>query len=1057
MEVGGASPKCLTCVGGSFRAFTQPMKWFLALLSLAALARAADGVVINEIHFDPAAKRPLDFIELHNTRTQPVNIGGWTLEKFKFPPDASIPAGGYAVVAKNPEALEKEFGVRAFGPLPGRLSNEGEKLKLRDADGKLVEEIKYGAGFPWPTASVGAGSSIERIYPTLDGTVPGNWRASGFPIGEGPKPKILLRAGDAHWRWRKGTQEASQPRDAWRRLDFKEDANWQNGTTSIGYGDDDDATVLNDMQGRYSCIFLRHTLKLDKVPPALLLRVRVDDGCIVWLNGTEAARLHVLAGELRFDGVAQDHEATEWEEVLIPNTDKLLAAGDNMIAVQAFNASRNSSDLTIDVSLQTPEGAAHGKRPTPGAQNSVFARNAPPAISRVGHEPAQPKAGEPVKITAHISDPDGVGTVTLHVQAVDAGAYLRKSDPDFETRWQDVLMHDDGANGDATAKDGVFTAVLPANLQTHRRLVRYRITASDGTGLGVRVPYPDDECPNFAYFVSNGIPTWTGAFQPGKTPPLTFTPEFQRTLPNYTLIANGEDVARSQWDGSYDHKRMTGTLILDGDVFDHITFHNRGRGSTHVTGKNKWGFHFARAREFHATDPWGRRYPHTWNSFVMNACASPWVQVNRGMAGLDEAISFRCYQLAGVPAPNTHSTCFRVITSAAEQGATQFESDLWGLYLVIEDPDGAWLANHELPRGIVATHESEKVHAPSGLNENPRELWQKFASGPQGKTEPWWRANMDLPAYFGFHAINRLVSNVDVRPAANHYFYGRPEEAAWRWAPVPWDLDMMFIPRTHQPGYIDQARCLEVPAIRTEYRNRAREILDLLASDASPAGGQIGQVIVEYARNIAPAGQLRTWAELDATLWNFHPRTQAKGEFYRNSYEQEMMGGKFRRTLSTPDFAGFCKYIADFCTDSRPSHRYAINDGNPLGYGWGYLNIEANDPAIPARPTITYKGAPDFPSRELIFQVSPFASAKGGAKFASLQWRAGEIGTPADGPWRYEIEPHWISQEITEPKNEFHLPADACPPGRTFRVRARYKDATGRWSHWSEPIQFTAR
>ena len=481
-------PKCVTCVSERFRPFTQRMKWFLALVSLATLATAADRVVINEIHFDPAGKKPLEFVELHNPGSQSVNLGGWSLEKFKFPPDAAIQPGGYIVAAQDPAALEKEFGVRAFGPLPGRLSSKGEKLTLRDAGGRIVEQIKYGAGFPWPTAPVGAGSSLERINPALDGTVPGNWRASGFPVADAQKPAMLLPPGDSHWRWRKGTSEASQPRDAWRRPDFKEDATWQDGTTSIGYGDGDDATILTDMQGRYSCIFLRHVLKIDKPPPALLLRVRVDDGCIVWLNGHEVARLHTPASDLPFNAFAQDHEATEWEEVLIPNADKLLLPGANLLAVQAFNASLGSSDLTIDIALQTPEGAARGKRPTPGAQNSVFATNTPPAITRVGHEPAQPKAGEPLKITAHVADPDGVRSVTLHLQTVHPGAYVRKSDPEFETRWQDLAMHDDGSNGDVVAGDGVFTAMVPAVLQKHRQLLRYRISATDGTELWRAVP-----------------------------------------------------------------------------------------------------------------------------------------------------------------------------------------------------------------------------------------------------------------------------------------------------------------------------------------------------------------------------------------------------------------------------------------------------------------------------------------------------------------------------------------------------------------------------------------
>ncbi|MCB0087218.1 MAG: lamin tail domain-containing protein, partial [Caldilineaceae bacterium] len=32
----------------------------------------------------------------------------------------------------------------------------------------------------------------------------------------------------------------------------------------------------------------------------------------------------------------------------------------------------------------------------------------------------------------------------------------------------------------------------------------------------------------------------------------------------------------------------------------------------------------------------------------------------------------------------------------------------------------------------------------------------------------------------------------------------------------------------------------------------------------------------------------------------------------------------------------------------------------------------------------------------------------------------------------------------------------ACHPGRICRVRVRMKDNSGRWGHWSAPLQFTA-
>jgi hypothetical protein len=93
----------------------------------------------------------------------------------------------------------------------------------------------------------------------------------------------------------------------------------------------------------------------------------VDDGCIVWLNGREIARLHMPQGEPRFDSLAQDHEAADWEEVALDSGAALLSSGENQLAVQVFNSARNSSDLSFDLALQTPDGTSHSRRPTPGS------------------------------------------------------------------------------------------------------------------------------------------------------------------------------------------------------------------------------------------------------------------------------------------------------------------------------------------------------------------------------------------------------------------------------------------------------------------------------------------------------------------------------------------------------------------------------------------------------------------------------------------------------------------------------------------------------------------
>jgi hypothetical protein len=76
------------------------------------------------------------------------------------------------------------------------------------------------------------------------------------------------------------------------------------------------------------------------------------------------------------------------------------------------------------------------------------------------------------------------------------------------------------------------------------------------------------------------------------------------------------------------------------------------------------------------------------------------------------------------------------------------------------------------------------------------------------------------------------------------------------------------------------------------------------------------------------------------------------------------------------------------------------------------------------------------------------------------------IGRPADPcstplprptePGKYEIESVWESGEITPFSNTIRIPGTVARPGHTYRVRCRMKDNTGRWSHWSSPIQFIA-
>ncbi|HXG46554.1 MAG TPA: lamin tail domain-containing protein, partial [Methylomirabilota bacterium] len=561
----------------------------VALLSGSSL-RAQ--VVINEIHYNPDVKTdPAEFIELHNPGTAPVNVAGWYFsDGINYAlPATNIAAGGYLVVAQNPSFLFTKFGVRAVGPFnpdgSSGLSSTGERITLRNAAGQVVDEVDYQLGFPWPTVgdpvaetSPGTGSSIELIHPGLDNNLGGSWR-SAQTSGSGGTSQTLL-ADRSAWRYFKGTAAPSNLSTAWRQPGF-DDTAWLSGSTPIGYGESFITTALSDMNGGYTTVFLRRTFTVSD--PAqfsqLILQAQYDDGFKVWINGVNVIdnQANMPAGEVPHTGSAvgalENLNFVSFNLAVPPAS--VLVAGENVIAVQAANASLSgSSDFFFDCRLLGQIGGSSSGGPSPGRVNTVFATNAPPQIRQVDHAPGQPRSGQPVAITAKVTDPHGVASVLLEYQVVRPGSYIELTDAAYTNaaNWTPLPMNDAGVAGDALAGDDVYTATIPATAQAHRNLVRYRITVADTLGRSVRVPYADDPVPNFAYFVYDGVPGWRGAVNPAGTGSnatvVNFSSEVMGRLPVFHLIGRSNAVATATWFSRYggDAYQWQGALVYDGKV-----------------------------------------------------------------------------------------------------------------------------------------------------------------------------------------------------------------------------------------------------------------------------------------------------------------------------------------------------------------------------------------------------------------------------------------------------------------------------------------------------------
>ncbi|TAL00125.1 MAG: hypothetical protein EPO07_10145, partial [Verrucomicrobia bacterium] len=110
----------------------------------------------------------------------------------------------------------------------------------------------------------------------------------------------------ATWRWRKGTNEVSSPNTLWRGVGFN-DSSWTIGSAPFHYGEGlTGGTLLSDMSGNYSCIFLRIPFVITNVTEISLMQfvINYDDGFVAWINGTESARRGVTNAVPAYTNVA---------------------------------------------------------------------------------------------------------------------------------------------------------------------------------------------------------------------------------------------------------------------------------------------------------------------------------------------------------------------------------------------------------------------------------------------------------------------------------------------------------------------------------------------------------------------------------------------------------------------------------------------------------------------------------------------------------------------------------------------------------------------------------
>lgn len=152
-----------------------------------------EDIVVNEIHYHPIFDDPeREFIELTNKGDVAENLGGWQFDSgvnFVFPADTMLLPGNFLVVCRRPSLISEIYGlseVDVLGPNQddealdafGTLRNRGERVRLRDERGNVVDDLRYHDGGNWSRWADGGGSSLELIDPEHDNACAQAWDAS---------------------------------------------------------------------------------------------------------------------------------------------------------------------------------------------------------------------------------------------------------------------------------------------------------------------------------------------------------------------------------------------------------------------------------------------------------------------------------------------------------------------------------------------------------------------------------------------------------------------------------------------------------------------------------------------------------------------------------------------------------------------------------------------------------------------------------------------------------------------------------------------------------------
>ena len=186
---------------------------------------------------------------------------------------------------------------------------------------------------------------------TLKAVAPAGYTFQGWLSGTGAK-KVIFDNGSDWLYYDKGSLDGKQ----WYATNYSTN-DWSNGRAPLGFtmaGVVTEISYGGNSSNKYPTSYYRKSFTLADKPASndvFTLNYGVDDGFVLYVNGTEVERFNMPSGNVNFNTYSTTYADKVPFDGSISIPARLLNRGNNVIAVEVHNCSAGSSDIYWDAQL----------------------------------------------------------------------------------------------------------------------------------------------------------------------------------------------------------------------------------------------------------------------------------------------------------------------------------------------------------------------------------------------------------------------------------------------------------------------------------------------------------------------------------------------------------------------------------------------------------------------------------------------------------------------------------------------------------------------------------